>query len=208
MIESLSQHSELNKLVFLLVFGGVILGIAGERVRANWARAEWRRRHGQKIKPALKPIRSVGEQAAAPTFDAAQQLRCVIEASFEERRLLNAPEFRLFVAVEQAVASLERAWRVMAQVSLGEILASPSEQAYRAINSKRVDLLIVDRAGMPLAAIEYQGAGHFQGTAAVRDAVKKEALRRAGVTYLEIEAGDRPEDLRRAIARLAEGQAG
>jgi len=70
----------------------------------------------------------------------------------------------------------------MAQVSLGEVLSSPDARAYSAINSKRVDLLIVSRSGDPIAAIEYQGHGHYQGTAAARDAVKKEALRKAGAT--------------------------
>ena len=51
-------------------------------------------------------------------------------------------------------------WRVMAQVSLGEVLSSPNARAYSAINSKRVDLLIVSRSGDPIAAIEYQGHGH------------------------------------------------
>ena len=81
-------------------------------------------------------------------------------------------------------------WQVMAQVSLGEILSSKDEDAYLCINSKRVDLLIVDEESRPLHAIEYQGSGHHQGTAAARDAVKKEALRRAGIGYVEVVSGE------------------
>ena len=44
----------------------------------------------------------------------------------------------------------------MAQVSLGEVLSSPDALAYAAINSKRVDILIVSNSGIPIAAIEYQ----------------------------------------------------
>jgi hypothetical protein len=72
------------------------------------------------------------------------------------------------------------------------------------INFKRVDLLIVDDDCKPLHAIEYQGGGHFKGAraTAARDAVKKEALRRAGIGYVEVVAGDTPAELRRVVERL------
>ena len=63
-------------------------------------------------------------------------------------------------AAEKAIDTAGLKWRVMAQVSLGEVLSSPDARAYSAINSKRVDLLIVSRGGDPTAAIEYQGHGH------------------------------------------------
>jgi hypothetical protein len=37
---------------------------------------------------------------------------------------------------------------------------------------------------------------------AARDAVKKEALRRAGIGYVEVVAGDTPAELRRVVERL------
>jgi hypothetical protein len=92
----------------------------------------------------------------------------------------------------------------MAQVSLGEVLSSPNARAYSAINSKRVDLLIVSRSGDPIAAIEYQGHGHHQGTAAARDAVKKEALRKAGVRYIEVTPESGTEEMVRVISRIAQ----
>jgi hypothetical protein len=88
---------------------------------------------------------------------------------------------------------------------LGEILRSRDSKAYGCVNSKRVDLLLIDEACRPRHAIEYQGLGHHQGTAAARDAVKKEALRRAGVGYHEVVAGHTtPADLRRLVERLVE----
>ena len=96
-------------------------------------------------------------------------------------------------------------WQVMAQVSLGEILRSNDADAYRCINSKRVDLLLVDADCQPRHAVEYQGMAHHQGTAAARDAVKKEALRRAGIGYHEVVAGHTtPTDLRRLIEKLVD----
>jgi hypothetical protein len=52
--------------------------------------------------------------------------------------------------------------------------------------------------------IEYQGGAHFKGAhaTAARDAVKKEALRRAGIGYVEVVAGDTPAELRRVVERL------
>ena len=52
-------------------------------------------------------------------------------------------------------------------------------------------------------AIEYQGTGHHQGSAAARDAVKKEALRKAGIGYHEVVAGHTtPKELRRLVEKL------
>ena len=52
-------------------------------------------------------------------------------------------------------------------------------------------------------ALEYQGNGHHQGTAAARDAVKKEALRKAGIGYHEIVAGHTtPAELKRLVEKL------
>jgi hypothetical protein len=91
----------------------------------------------------------------------------------------------------------------MAQVSLGEILRSKDTTAFACINSKRVDLLLIDDDCLPRHAIEYQGRGHHQGTAAARDAVKKEALRRAGIGYHEVVAGQTtPSELRRLVEKL------
>lgn len=92
--------------------------------------------------------------------------------------------------------------RVMAQVALGEVLASPTKDAYLAINSKRVDFILIREDGNPLHAIEYQGSGHHQGDAAIRDAIKREALRRAGIGYTEIAVGDTPDDVRAIVRKL------
>ena len=55
-------------------------------------------------------------------------------------------------------------------------------------------------------AIEYQGTGHHQGSAAARDAVKKEALRKAGIGYHEVVAGHTtPGELRALVERWCRG---
>lgn len=149
-------------------------------------------------------------EAHAPSSrvpDAADQLRAVEHADYGHKPLLRFQESKVFAAAEAAVHEAGVPWRVFAQVSLGEVLTCADREGFNAINAKRVDLLIADEAFTPLAAIEYQGTGHHLGQAAARDAVKKEALRKAGVRYIEITHEHGPEDVRREIGRLAYGAA-
>jgi hypothetical protein len=131
--------------------------------------------------------------------DPGQQLNAVMTASFERRRLLNSSEYKVFKIVEDDIAAARRGYRVFAQTSLGEILSSPDDDAFHSINSKRIDILIVDRGGWPAVAVEYQGSGHYQGTAAARDAIKKEALRKAGVRYVEVFTRDTDAQIRSRV---------
>ena len=112
---------------------------------------------------------------------------------------MNRSEYEVFKIVEGEVISGRKGHRAFAQTSLGQILESANSDAFRSINAKRVDILVVDRAGWPVVAVEYQGPGHYQGTAAARDAIKKEALRRAGVAYLEVTPDDSDDQLRLRI---------
>jgi hypothetical protein len=139
------------------------------------------------------------ERVPADLTDPAQQLKAVMAASFERRRLLSLSEYKVFRLIEVELAIAARGHRVFAQTCLGEILGSDSKDGFRSINSKRVDILVVDRGGWPLLAVEYQGGGHYQGNAGARDAVKREALRRAGVKYLEIFEGDSEDQIRRQV---------
>jgi Protein of unknown function (DUF2726) len=97
---------------------------------------------------------------------------------------------------------------VMAQVSLGEFLASQDKDAFFAVNSKRVDFALMDEMCRVRHALEYQGNGHHLpgNAAAARDAVKKEALRKAGIGYHEVVAGHTtPAELRRLVEKLVPG---
>ncbi|MEY9999032.1 DUF2726 domain-containing protein [Sinorhizobium fredii] len=117
-------------------------------------------------------------------------------SSFTIQPLLNKSEARVFRELDHLVIGCNPTWQVMAQVSLGEILRSKDANAFSCINAKRVDLLLVDGNCQPRHAIEYQGGAHHQGAAAARDAVKKEALRRAEIGCYEVVAGQTtPSDL-------------
>jgi Protein of unknown function (DUF2726) len=188
-------------LVVIIAAAAFLAGIIGERLRAELARQAWRKRRWRKAEVGA-PFKT----GAAPITDPAEQLRLVMGASFKKRRLLSRSEAYVLYAAERAINSVDLKWRVMAQVSLGEVLSSPDARAYSAINSKRVDLLIVSRNGDPIAAIEYQGHGHYQGTAAARDAVKREALRKAEVRYIEVTPESGTEDMAREISRIAQAE--
>jgi hypothetical protein len=148
--------------------------------------------------PRFRPLR-FEEELIPDLTDVGQQLHAVMAASFQRRRLLSTSEYRAFKTIEDDMARARRGYRVFAQTSLGEVLTSPDENAFRSINSKRVDILIVDAGCWPVVTVEYQGAGHYQGTAAARDAIKKEALRKAGVRHVEVSESDSDEQIRSRV---------
>ena len=204
-----------------VLFVGALFGMIVEQMvsgmrREAWkqrkiARGEWRGRPAR-AKPGgagwnRSAVPSAGAASTAATSpggsrspDAADQLRTVMGASFTPKRLLNRGESQVLAALEPLLDELKPGWRVMAQVSLGEVLDADSVEAFNTINAKRVDFLLIDPDHRPIYAVEYQGQGHHQGMAAARDAVKKEALRRAGIGYGEVFAGDTPAMLRRKLA--------
>ena len=151
-----------------------------------------------------------GSGPKSPADYAAAQLKTVSEAPFVARRLLNPSEAKVFETLSKAVNARNPHWRVIAQVSLGEFLASPDDEAFRCVNSKRVDFALMDANYAVRHAIEYQGSGHHTGTsAAARDAVKKEALRKAGIGYHEVVAGHTtPSELRALVEKLVPGAHG
>src|SRR5262245_41185540 len=88
-------------------------------------------------------------QWQGPVTDYDQQLRAVLVGSFEKHRVMNASEYRVFAIVENEIAVHAPGFRVFAQTSLGEILRSNNADAFASINSKRVDILVIDRSGLP-----------------------------------------------------------
>ncbi|KUM25971.1 hypothetical protein AU467_23540 [Mesorhizobium loti] len=196
-----------------ILLAGVFVGMALERFLSRKRRQEWRRRNRWRsqserkdgdILAGLWPVPKPPPPPPKPT-DPADQLRIVMGANFTIQPLLNKSEVRVFKELDRMVIGCNPAWQVMAQVSLGEILRCADADAYSCINSKRVDLLLVDENCSPRHALEYQGHAHHQAKAAARDAVKKEALRRAGIGYHEIVGGQTtPSELRRLVEKLVQ----
>ena len=139
--------------------------------------------------------------------DPSYQMTVITRAQFRKRRLLNKEEARLLPIVERTCAELNQGHRVMAQTSLGELLTTDApdkttaKDAFASINSKRLDIAVIDRGGFLVAAVEHQGTGHHQNGAFMRDAVKREALRKAGITMIEVLPGDDPAHIRAMLLR-------
>ncbi|AUX76307.1 DUF2726 domain-containing protein [Sinorhizobium fredii] len=218
---------EAPELLISALFVGVIVGMAIEQLLSNMRSQEAVIRHPDIADVQARPrnrLRWQGKRSGpklvagpwlprpvpqAPTkLDAPEQLRIVMGANYVIQPLLNKSEARVFKELDRIVISRNPTWQVMAQVSLGEIVRSEDPLAHSCINSKRVDLLLVDGNCQPRHAIEYQGGAHYQGDAAARDAVKKEALRRAGIGYHEVVAGlTTPAELRRLVEKLVDSPA-
>jgi len=210
-VETIARFAEPLILIAALLLG-VVAGITLEKMRAAMARRVWRERNGrhqERSRPQAAinspPLAPTAETLAPKKPDAADQLRIVMAADFSMQPILNRSEARVFKELDRMVLDRNPGWQVMAQVSLGEILRCKDPAAYGCINSKRIDLLLVDENCHPRHAVEYQGGGHHQGAAAARDAVKKEALRRAGIPYHEVVAGrTTPSELRRLVETLVD----
>lgn len=127
------------------------------------------------------------------------------------RPVLNRSERMVWIAATSAAPRCHPGWRVWSQVSLGEVVATEGRaradrDAFAWVNRKRVDLLLVDQSGFPLMAIEYQGAGHYQGDWRERDGVKRAVLEAAGFPLVEVLAGMERESREFEAALLAEMQ--
>lgn len=166
-------------------------------------------------KPYANPATRFPAQAAQDLADPAEQMKAIAKCEFETTRLLNREEARLLPLLETLVRTAGRGHRVMAQTSMGEVLAprkgsgteAQIKAAFASINSKRLDFLIIDRSGRMVCAIEYQGSGHYQGTAFFRDAVKKEVLRRAGVPLIEVQRNFSTVDVETSVRRILRPEA-
>jgi Protein of unknown function (DUF2726) len=181
----------------VIFFGALLIGVQFIAKKSRPSRGRPKRN---------RPKQTRNYQQSSANF-AADQLKIVSTAAFTARALLNRSEANVFAALDQAVIARNPGWQVMAQVSLGEFLASPDKDAFLAINSKRVDFALMDEQCCVRHALEYQGNGHHLGTsAAARDAVKKEALRKAGIGYHEVVAGHTtPGELRALVEKLVPG---
>ncbi len=137
--------------------------------------------------PAVRPM-------PPDLSDPKAQMEAIAVVAFETVPLLNKEEARLLYTLEETVKALGPGYRLMAQTSLGEIIqpvgkhgtSEDRRRAFASINSKRIDFGLFNRYGRLVIAVEYQGSGHYQQRTFMRDAVKREAIRKAGVPYLEI----------------------
>ena len=156
-----------------------------------------RRRSPHRPKAKLLHFPTPGAPAPrGPKNDPHDQMEAVSRVRFRRRPLMNKTEYRVFKMLEQLLPDLPGRYRLMSQTSMGELLSTDETSAskddcnaaFASINAKRLDFALVDARGLLCLAIEVQGSGHhLSRTAFMRDAVKREALRRADVPMLEVQ---------------------
>ena len=100
---------------------------------------------------------------------ACEHLQAVHGAAFQAKPLANRLEKTAYQTVLAILQKRRRNEHVLLQVSLGEILKSKDRRAYWAVNSKRVDLLVISR---------------------INDKIKDIALAAAGIPLIRIPAPD------------------
>src|SRR5262249_6713111 len=121
--------------LFALAFCSLVAGYCLERAQAFLRKRRWQAKQSK----WNRPTNVLAFDKPSSSRDPIEQLRIVTSANFKAKPLLSRSEARVLYAAEDAVKEAKLGWRVMAQVSLGEILSSPDDRAYAAINSKRVD---------------------------------------------------------------------
>ncbi|OUS06867.1 hypothetical protein A9Q96_08885 [Rhodobacterales bacterium 52_120_T64] len=152
-----------------------------------------KRRRSSKNKANIKN-ELVKQRVDRGIADPKNQLEYVAKVGFTTQKLLNKEEYPVLLMLENVAKSIAPELRVMAQTSLGEIITTKKDGAskqdryfaFRSINSKRLDFAVFDKTGNLVLAVEYQGSGHYRAKSFIRDAVKREVIRKAGVAYLEV----------------------
>lgn len=183
--------------IFLAVVFGIGCGLILERLRKDINEAE------DKRADAALPALTFSSKRLAARPDEVTRLRNVTGARFLVKRLMSDNEAIVMREVEAIIDEIGQAWRVLAQVSLSQIIGSTNVDAVAAIDGQVAALMIVGSDRTPIAVVEYQSLGMARGDDVMRDAIKREALRRAGIAFIEVRASDEPGDLRRDLMSLA-----
>jgi len=102
-----------------------------------------------------KSVRPFGE----PLITETTALSKVSNAQYFKRPLMNRSEYKLFRKLEKHLEKFYKGQivRLFSQVAMGEFLGSENDEAFRLVNAKRVDFVIVDSSGEAVIVIEYQG---------------------------------------------------
>lgn len=141
-------------------------------------------RSSKSKRPSKTPRRRTPEQVAT------QQQVDIQGQPFGSKPLMNKSEYKLYCALTDFLYQRYPRYRVFPQVAMGAYLSNRDRAAYMAVNSKRSDFMIINGRGMPVAVVEFQGAGHYQGNYRQRDAIKRQAVTSAGIAFVELTATD------------------
>lgn len=134
-------------------------------------------------------------KSALPPKSRTAKIKAVPEG-FRRKTLCNRLEQSAFFVLQQLVQRRGQGEIVLAQVSMGEVLQNTNYRAFLSVNSKRLDLLVINAKFEPLLAVEIDGSGHFlNDNSHSNDRIKTQALKQAGIVLLRIDAPN--DDLKR-----------
>ncbi len=187
--------------LFLLAVGlFLLLSYWGGGRRA--ARRRARKRLGRDSRPYRETVAAAGaagDKAGGTAGGTAAMDNTPLRAdlTFEKRRVMHRSELQLLSKVEQIATEQGAGHRVMAQISLGELIQpqqlrapqNTSDAALASIYESRVGLVVLDSTGVVVLVVEALPGYPGQDAVLLRDAVKREALRRAGIPVVEVEQG-------------------
>ncbi len=133
------------------------------------------------------PDKQDSESAGRPDLsDPAVALRYVQVSQYTLRPLMSKKVYSLFKLDERFFKDMNQGHLVIPEMCMGAALNCTDKEGFSSINSKRLDIGVIDRTGNLILAIEYNGGGHYQANAAGRDAVKRLALNKAQVPLIEV----------------------
>lgn len=162
-------------LLAVVVVLSIIVPKKNSRYTSRWKRAN--KEIGQT---------SQNQKPAKLSCEKNDQLSITLNNKYEKQRLINKTEEEVYKIILRMIYQHAKGqYKINMQTSLGETLKS-SYEGHRTINSKRVDFCIVDRDFMPVAVVEVNGAGHYQGDALIREETKRAAIESAGIKYIAI----------------------
>ena len=124
-------------------------------------------------------------------------------ASFYAKPLLNRTETRLF---HRIAARLPGDLRLMAQVSLGEMVRTRDRKRFFTINARRAKIVIVDTELNVRAALTVSGAARGAGNRR-GDIARHRALQEAGIPLIDIDRTWTPDQIHRALDDIMGGNA-
>lgn len=121
------------------------------------------------------------------------KIKQLLNAEFKACSLMNKAEFKVFRKLETLLTEQHghQHYRLFSEVGLGAFIqpqnrVKENQDAFWLINHLRADFLIVDRFGLPVLVIEYQGSGHRINNSTDRDTRKRYACQKVGVELIEI----------------------
>ena len=164
------EHSTVALLLFgLLVLGATVIFFAPRLINTN----------GRKMMLYPDMLMSASRPATIQSFER------ILQTPFRRRQVLDRKIGSFYHDLQKRLKALnaDTFFHVFAQVHLGGIINCNDDDALQELNAEKVDFCITNSIHMPLLAIDFVRSNK----AGNDNFVKRHALERAGIRYLQID---------------------